>query len=76
MRAIDIRRLERVAKKYEEIEHLLDMVTDYTYRHDEPFNKNTSLAGIVCGMLRTVQGERQYVEGKIHAIKEMSSENQ
>ena len=30
MRAIDLKRLERVAKKYEEIEHLLDMVTDYT----------------------------------------------
>ena len=76
MRAIDLKRLERVAKKYAEIEALLDKVTDYTYLHDEPFNKNTTLAGIIYGILRSAQGERQYVEGKIHAIKEMSSENQ
>lgn len=76
MRAIDIRRLERVAKKYGEIEALLEKVMDYTYLHDEPFNEDISLHRIVRIMLLDAQDERQYVERKIHAIKEMSAENQ
>lgn len=75
MRAIDIRRLEQVAKKYSEIETLLDKIEKYTYIHDEPFHKNISLNTIIGGMLRDVQNERSYVERKIHAIKEMNDEN-
>jgi hypothetical protein len=75
MRAIDIRRLEQVAKKYSEIETLLDKIEKYTYIHDEPFHKNTSLNTIIDGMIRDVQNERSYVERKIHAIKEMNDEN-
>lgn len=74
MRAIDIKRLEQVAKKYSEIETLLDKIEKYTYIHDEPFHKNISLNTIINRMLRDVQNERLYVERKIHAIKEMNDE--
>lgn len=73
MKQSDIRRLEKAVTKYQEIEKLLDTVYENAYDSDERFNKDRSVSQIIRQMLEGARQERTFVEGKIHAFKEMSN---
>ena len=73
MKQSDIKRLEKVVTKYQEIENLLDTVYENAYDSDERFNKDRSVSQIIRQMLDGARQERTFVEGKIHAFKEMSN---
>lgn len=73
MKQSDIKRLEKVVTKYQEIEKLLDIVYENAYDSDERFNKDRSVSQIIRQMLDGARQERTFVEGKIHAFKEMSN---
>ncbi len=73
MKQSDIKRLEKVVTKYQEIEKLLDTVYENAYDSDERFNKDRSVSQIIRQMLDGARQERTFVEGKIHAFKEMSN---
>lgn len=73
MKQSDIKRLEKIVTKYHDIEKLLDIVYENAYDSDERFNKDRSVSQIISQMLEGARQERAFVEGKIHAFKEMSN---
>ena len=73
MKQSDIKRLEKIVTKYQDIEKLLYIVYENAYDSDERFNKDRSVSQIIRQMLEGARQERAFVEGKIHAFKEMSN---
>ena len=79
MKSCDIKRLEKVVKKYKEIEKLLSLAYDSTDNHGDKF----TFLGIcpttvnVCSLIRDMHvaavENRQYIEGKIIAFKDAES---
>lgn len=76
MKASDIKRLERVVKKYKEIEELLDQTYDSTENHNDKFTfggicpTTVSVSSIIRDMLVSAVENRRYIEGKIRAFAE------
>ena len=79
MKSCDIKRLEKVVKKYKEIEELLSLAYDSTDNHGDKF----TFRGIcpttvnVCSLIRDMHvaaaENRKYIEGKIIAFKDAES---
>ena len=74
MKTCDIKRLEKVVKKYKEIEELLSLAYDSTEDHNDKFTfggicpTTVSVCSLVRDMLVSALENRQYVEGKIRAF--------
>lgn len=76
MKKNDIKRLEKVVKKYKEIEELLSLTYDSTEEHGDTFTfqgtcpTTVSICSLVRNMLVSVVENRDYIEGKIRAFVE------
>lgn len=79
MKTSDIKRLEKVVKKYKEIEELLSLAYDSTENHDDKFTfkgicpTTVSICSLIRDMHVSAVENRKYIEGKINAFKDAES---
>lgn len=80
MKKNDIKRLEKVVKKYKEIEELLSLTYDSTEEHGDKFTfqgicpTTVSICSLIRDMLVSVVENRDYIEGKIRAFVDAEKE--
>ena len=79
MKTSDIKRLEKVVKKYKEIEELLSLAYDSTENHDDKFTfkgiypTTVSICSLIRDMHVSAVENRKYIEGKIRAFVDAES---
>ena len=80
MKTSDIKRLEKVVKKYKEIEELLSRTYDSTDNHGDKFTlkgicpTTVSVYSLIRDMLVSAVEDREYIEGKIKAFIDAEKE--
>lgn len=77
MRKSDIRNLEKVVRKYKEIEDLLEKTEESVYKDNDKFTfegiepATVSVSSLISEMESDAKVQRTYIEGKIKCFKEM-----
>ena len=75
MKSCDIKRLEKVVKKYKEIEKILNQAYDSTENHGDKFTflgicpTTVSVCSLIKDMYVTAIENRKYIEGKIYSLR-------
>ena len=77
MRKPDIKRLEKAVKKYEEIEKLLETVSDSLWKHGPTeYVNGISTSTLLKDMLEEATDNRRWIQTRIKLLKEQDEAGQ